>query len=119
MDLQKKVAGEEAKYFEDLLKYAARIREIARKLLGDPNLKVLVFGSAARGEAIPGKSDIDVLVVSKKAPVSPRRQAELRVEILAGLGDLLAPFEIHIVTPEIYEKWYKKRIDKVIIPPEM
>ena len=52
MDLQKKVAGEEAKYFEDLLKYAARIRQIARKLLGDPDLRVLVFwvGGSRRGD---------------------------------------------------------------------
>ncbi len=114
IDLQKKVVKEEKKYFENPLKYARMIKHIAEKLLDDPDIKVIVFGSAAKGEAIPGKSDIDVLLVSRKAPMSPREQAELRVKILAELGDLLAPFEIHIVTPEIYDKWYKKHIDKAV-----
>jgi len=116
IDLQRKVAEEEAKYFDNFLKYAARIKRTARKLLDDPNVEVLVFGSVVRGEAIPGKSDIDVLIISRKAPTSPREQAELRTKIFSELGDLLAPFEIHIVTPEIYEKWYRKRIGKAINP---
>ncbi len=115
MDIHKRIVKEEEKYFKDFRLYAVMIRDIASRLLGDDDLEVIVFGSVVKNRAIPGVSDIDILIVSSKFPLKPRLQAELRVKILRELGDLLAPFEIHFATPEIYRKWYKKMIDKFIV----
>ncbi len=112
IDLQKKIAEEERKYFREALRYASQIREVAEELLNDKELRVLVFGSTVRGDAIPGKSDIDILIVSEKAPTTPKQQAELRTKILKSIGDLSAPFEIHVITPEVYRRWYSGRIGK-------
>ncbi|MDK2464469.1 MAG: nucleotidyltransferase domain-containing protein [Candidatus Korarchaeota archaeon] len=100
MDLQREIVEEEREYFQRPMEYASRIAEIARDLLGDPNVRVFLFGSAAEGRAIPGASDIDILVISDRAPTKPGKLAELRVEILSRLGDLAAPVEIHILPPD-------------------
>lgn len=113
MDLQREVVREEMKYFQRLAEYASRIARIAERLLADPNVRVFLFGSAAEGRAIPGASDIDILVVSERAPEGARELAELRVRILSELGDLAAPFEIHIVSPDRFE-WYRRRAGKMI-----
>jgi len=111
VDIQKRIARKEEKYFKDPVKYARKIKQIASSLLDDPDVKVILFGSAARGEAIPGKSDIDILIVSTKIPKRASEQAKIRVKILEEIGDLAAPFEIHLATPQLYQKWYKKHID--------
>ncbi len=114
IDIQKKIAREEAKYFADPLKYAKEIKRVAAELLDDPNLEVILFGSAARGEAIPGKSDIDILIVSPNTPRRASEQARIRAKILQAIGDPAAPFEIHLATPQLYKQWYKKHIDTEI-----
>jgi len=115
-DIQKKVAREEAKYLQSYLEYASRIKKVAGRILQDPGLRVLVFGSVVKGQAIPGKSDVDILIVSRRIPRKAKRQAELRARILKEIGDPLAPFEIHLATPRLFEKWYKKRIDAYAEP---
>jgi predicted nucleotidyltransferase len=97
-------------YFEKPHEVGKRLKEIFRELLGDPDVKVLLFGSVVRGDYTP-MSDLDVLVVSKKVG---EEKAKLIVEAKEKLGDCFAPLEFHLVTPEIFEGWYKKFIDKWI-----
>ena len=107
IDLQREIVEEERRYFQRPMEYASRIARIARELLGDPNVRVFLFGSASEGRAIPGASDIDILVFSDRAPKRSRELAELRVKILSRLGDLAAPFEIHVITPDRFD-WFRR-----------
>ncbi len=116
MDVQRRVAREEGRYFRRPLVYAARAAEIAGRILGDPDLRAFLFGSAAAGRAIPGASDVDVLLVSERAPKTAREAAELRIRILSELGDLAAPLEIHVVTPEEFTRRWRRVRGMVPVP---
>ena len=94
-------------YFENYIAHARKIKEIARKILTDAS--VLVFGSAVQQEYSPG-SDIDILIISSEIPSDLFSQAALKVKIKEKFPG--APFEIHLVTPEEYENWYKNFIKK-------
>lgn len=114
IDLQKKIIKEEEKYFKNFIYYAKKIKKISIKLLRDNNVRVFVFGSVVKKQAIPGKSDIDVLIVSDKLPTKASVLSKLKMEILRQIGDIAAPFEIHFSNMELYEKWYKRHIGKRI-----
>lgn len=86
--------------------YLGRIKEVCKSV--DPNCKTILFGSYVRGTTRPD-SDIDVLLITELAK-DPWTRAKLYTKIFENL-DPEHPFEIHIVTPEEYEKWYKKFID--------
>jgi predicted nucleotidyltransferase len=62
-------------------------------------LRIILFGSAARGEMEP-KSDIDLLVVMPEG-VHRRRIAQLLYEKITRLG---APFDILVATPDDLQK---------------
>jgi len=62
-------------------------------------LKIILFGSYARGEPNPD-SDIDVLVVMPEG-VHCRRTAQLLYRQIKGLG---VPFDILVATPSDLEK---------------
>ena len=62
-------------------------------------LKIILFGSAARGE-MKQNSDIDLLVVMPEG-VHRRRTAQLLYRQISGLG---VPFDILVATPEDLEK---------------
>ena len=62
-------------------------------------LKIILFGSAARGEMGPD-SDVDVLVVMPNG-VHRRKTAQHLYREIRGLG---VPFDILVTTPEILEK---------------
>ncbi len=62
-------------------------------------LRVILFGSHARGQARPD-SDVDLLVVL--AQCSNSRAAT--IAILRELSDLLAPTDILVTTPEEIER---------------
>jgi len=64
----------------------------------DP-LKIILFGSAVRGDMGPD-SDIDVLVVMPEG-VHRRKTAQLLYREIRGLG---VPFDILITTPQNLEK---------------
>ena len=70
----------------------AQLRAGLERLYGDRLVKVILFGSRARGDADPD-SDIDVLVVLK-APVSPweeiERTGSLATDLLLEQGELVA-----------------------------
>lgn len=62
--------------------------------------KVVLFGSYARGTALPD-SDIDLLVVAETSlPPQERYGAVRRL-----LADCPAAFDIIVKTPEEYERW--------------
>ncbi|ODS29964.1 MAG: Nucleotidyltransferase domain protein [Candidatus Scalindua rubra] len=62
-------------------------------------LRILLFGSAARGETGP-HSDIDVLVVMPKG-IHRRKTAQLLYQQIRGIG---VSFDIIVATPEDLEK---------------
>ena len=62
-------------------------------------LKIILFGSAARGE-MKQDSDIDLLVVMPEG-VHRRGTAQLLYRKISGLG---VPFDILVATPEDLEK---------------
>ena len=62
-------------------------------------LRIILFGSAARGEMGPN-SDIDVLVVMPEG-VHRRRTAQLLYRQIRGLG---VPFDILVATPDDLER---------------
>ena len=62
-------------------------------------LRIILFGSAARGEMGPN-SDIDVLVVMPEG-VHRRRTAQLLYRQIRGLG---VPFDILVTTPDDLER---------------
>jgi predicted nucleotidyltransferase len=72
------------------------IRIMTHRIVRDRHpLKIILFGSHARGEAGPG-SDIDLLVVLPA--VTNKRQAA--VDIRRVLTDLPVPKDIVVTTPE-------------------
>jgi len=113
LELLKERVREERKYFEDPERYLKVLKEILKKELGD-DVRVFLFGSVVRGDYVVGKSDIDVLVVSKNVPQRVYRRSELVTEFLRAIVDLYAPFEIHFATPEQFEGWYKRFIKEDI-----
>ena len=80
----------DAEVIEQLVR---RIIEIAQPL------RIILFGSAARGEMGPD-SDIDVLVVMPEG-VHRRRTAQLLYRQIRGLG---VPFDILVATPDDLER---------------
>ena len=78
---------------------------------GDPGARVMLFGSVVRGDVRPD-SDIDLLIVTRLAEKLDER-IKLRIRIMEVLGEE-SPFELHIVTMEEYENWYRRFIDQSI-----
>jgi len=94
-------AKEEEKYFKNYLYYAKIIKKEAEKLLG--KVKVFIFGSILRRDEV--SRDIDILIISPKLETS-QKKSEVRAKIWKMTG-ISGPFEIHLVTPEDYQNWYR------------
>ena len=69
---------------EKLSQILTELRELLVELYGDRLVKVVLFGSQARGDATPG-SDIDVLAVLKGA-VHPGEELERTGDLVAALS---------------------------------
>ena len=81
------------------------IEQLVRRIIEIVHpLRIILFGSAARGEMGPD-SDIDVLVVMPEG-VHRRRTAQLLYRQIRGLG---VPFDILVATPDDLER-YKDNI---------
>jgi len=76
--------NEEAAMSEQLRTILAELRRRLEALYGPRMVKLVLYGSQARGDAEPG-SDIDVLVVLK-GPVSPCEEIDRTIEIVSGLS---------------------------------
>ena len=72
------------------------IREMTRRIIEQFNpIKIVLFGSHARGTAVPD-SDIDLLVI-KKIEGSKRKE---RIAIGIALHDINVPKDIIVASPE-------------------
>lgn len=77
------------------------IRMAVQRLAADPlPLRIILFGSQARGDADPG-SDIDLLVVESEVP---NRGAEM-VRLQRLLRSLRAPFAVVVLTQQELDRW--------------
>ncbi len=72
--------------------------------------RIILFGSAARGDAGPD-SDVDLLVVM---PVEGSRR-EKAVEIGVAVNDIRVPKDIVVTTPEDFE-WRKEIVGTIERP---
>ncbi|MEM0459715.1 MAG: nucleotidyltransferase domain-containing protein [Thermofilaceae archaeon] len=87
---------------KDVLLAARRVKELVRTF--DPEARVYVFGSAARGE-LTAASDIDVLVLTERV--------DLKYEILVKVYRYVEePVELHVVNEKQLKGWYRR-----FIPP--
>jgi len=97
-------------------RYMGYFAQAARRLLG-PEVRVLVFGSAARGE-LTADSDIDILLVVPRVPESASERAALVAQMLAEAEKRGMPWwypvEVHWATPEELERWYRRHLDAVV-----
>ncbi|MEM0375460.1 MAG: nucleotidyltransferase domain-containing protein [Nitrososphaerota archaeon] len=109
IDLLLELREEKRRYYSDPLRYARKIKDVVRSL--DPHALVFLFGSFVRGTMRPD-SDIDVLVVTSMA-ADVWKRVRVMVEVKRAIGDL-APFQIHVVTPEELEGWYRRFIDAMV-----
>ncbi|MCC6020940.1 MAG: nucleotidyltransferase domain-containing protein [Thermoproteaceae archaeon] len=91
--------------------YLCRILQIAREL--DPSAEVYLFGSFARGAPRPD-SDVDVLVISDATGRDLLSAAMAVDRITAELG-VSGVFEIHVATRELFERWYRRFIDVMVL----
>lgn len=109
IDLLLERKRENQKYFDEPLKYARIIKEEANKILGD--VKVYIFGSIVKGN-YSVNSDIDLLVIAKE--IRPEERGKIIASLLNSVG-FFSPFEIHLITNEVFENWYKRFIKEDVI----
>ncbi|PSO03929.1 hypothetical protein B9Q04_19745 [Candidatus Marsarchaeota G2 archaeon BE_D] len=100
------------KYFEDWRRYAEELCVFARRWYSDA--RIIVFGSVVKGGYDVLSSDIDVLVVTERAPSDVWEIARFRVSVQDYFCEPAIPFELHVVSPEQYEGLYKRLIDKYV-----
>lgn len=100
-------AGERRRFLADWRRHVECLAVEVRRLLGDA--RVLAFGSVVRGDWCV-ESDVDVLVVSSRVPRDAVERVRLKMRLREALG-VSAPLEIHLATPEEFEKWYRMFID--------
>ena len=81
--------------------YGQLYQEVTRRIVAAANpVKVILFGSRARGTARPG-SDLDLLVIERD-PVSVRQEA---VRLRRLLRDLEIPIDIIVVGQSFAERY--------------
>jgi len=88
-------------YLKNYLNIARKIKEIVKNF--DTNAKVYVFGSVVRGN-YTANSDIDIIIITSKI----EQKYDMMVAIYKEL--IYAPIELHIITKELYENWYRRFI---------
>ena len=95
-------AKKDEKYFKNFSKYAKIIKKEAEKVVGK-RIKGYVFGSILKKDEIP--QDIDILLISQ--PFEDYRiRRKIRIKIFEKLKTI-SPFEIHLITPDQYQNWYR------------
>ncbi|MEM4302639.1 MAG: nucleotidyltransferase domain-containing protein [Candidatus Caldarchaeum sp.] len=107
IDVLLEIRAEKRRCYEEVWEYARLIREVVRR--HDPSARVLLFGSFVKGSMRPD-SDIDILIITDEAAHLDRRLG-LRVEMVREIGEA-TPFQLHIVTPAEYDRWYKRFVDR-------
>jgi predicted nucleotidyltransferase len=107
VELLRRRAEERRRIVENLEEYLRRVRDAAREL--DPDARVYLFGSYARGTPRPD-SDVDILIVSDAYGGEARRAVEMILHITERVGGV-GVFELHVATREEFENWYRRLID--------
>lgn len=87
-------------YLRDYMKVANEVKKIIHEI--DPNSRVYVFGSVVKGR-YTASSDIDILVITEKI----EERFKMMVEVYKRIE---APVELHMTTPELFERWYRRFI---------
>src|SRR5579875_4067021 len=89
----------------------SQIDEIVARIVQrfDPE-RIILFGSAARGEAGPDR-DVDLLVVMPVKGLKHKKQVEIRV----ALHDIRIPKDIIVTTPEDFA-WRKDVVGTIEYP---
>ncbi|MCX8189430.1 MAG: nucleotidyltransferase domain-containing protein [Nitrososphaeria archaeon] len=77
-----------------------RVKAIVQSI--EPNAKVYLFGSTAKGKATAA-SDIDILIVTNLI----EHKYDIMVKVYRTLEE---PIELHMTTPEMLKNWYKRFI---------
>lgn len=108
LDLLIERRQQQEKYFKNYLFYAQEIKKTAEALLG--GVRVFIFGSILRKDEVP--RDIDILIISPKVKTTWQK-SKMRAKLWQKLG-FSSPFEIHLITPEEYQGWYKYFIKEFI-----
>ncbi|WP_260311066.1 nucleotidyltransferase domain-containing protein [Sulfurisphaera ohwakuensis] len=86
--------------------YVRKIKRICVKDI-DPECRVILFGSIARGN-YRIDSDIDVLIITEKGKSAwDKAVISSLIKEKIGFGD---PLELHVVTKKEYEEWYKNSL---------
>ena len=105
---RRKIWENARKNIKDIL---VKVKEVSEEVLKDENVKVILFGSTARGD-FDTFSDIDVLVVSEKVEDTAddviEKSAKIKVKLRERIGELASPLEIHVASNELFERWYKR-----------
>lgn len=104
--LLKKRADLRRLYIADLEHYRGEIEKFFKNKLG--NVEVRFFGSVMT-ENFDAESDVDVLVISPNTPQRLYERSKLIAELKSLIG-FTSPFEVHLITYEEYEGWYKNFI---------
>ena len=105
-DLLKKRAQRRESYLDNLPYYRDEIENFFKANLGEASVRF--FGSVLT-ENFDAESDVDVLVVSPRTPPRLDERSRLIAELRSKIG-FASPFEIHLITEEEYEDWYKNFI---------
>lgn len=103
-EIQKEIWEERKKYFENIDFYAEKIKGLAEEILGK-EVKVLLFGSIVKGDWGPN-SDIDVLIISDNLSKNWEENQWIKTKIKSSINPF-SPFQIHLATFELFERWYK------------
>lgn len=90
-------------YLKRHMEIAYDVKKIIKEI--DSNAKVYVFGSTVRGK-YTASSDIDILVITEKIGEKNRMVVEVYKHVEA-------PVELHTVTPEKSENWYKGSLNLI------
>ncbi len=77
------------------------MQEIVQRIVQTAHpLKVIVFGSRARGEARP-ESDLDLLIISRDS----RPHAQRASDLYGVLSDIMFPVDIVVYPPREITEW--------------
>ena len=115
IDLELEISKKFEKYYKNVFEYAKKIRKKAEEIFKDKLISVYLFGSLIKGNWIPLKSDIDILIVVNLDSKITRKafwKAEISTKILKEL-DLPEIFQLHILSLEDFKK-FEKMIDKKV-----
>ncbi len=94
-------------HLRNYVSIAKKVKEVIRTYW--PKAKVYVFGSVLGGR-YTAASDIDILVVLNEKP-NPKEVVEVKATIYMEFD---APIQLHVVTEEELESWYKRFIDEMV-----